>query len=231
MWSCSRLMAKRLCKCSRRIAMRSIALLDVVLRKLSGPEICARIRNEKPDLPPVFRHRLQSRHEPASEGSGKELAGWYYKNLLVPRFGSTRYAKPSIGTVWSLTNKVDTSFARMIIVKHTWHRFKRRFAEASRRGTPKFLTGCISATNPTHPGRWKLRLSPPVLFLAGLFLSITPIRIALSSPVRGNPIIPCGEASESRPRNGGNFISSWGSTGLAFRPWQRCPDSRQAPPR
>ncbi|MGC2329940.1 MAG: response regulator [Candidatus Acidiferrales bacterium] len=32
----------------------NLALLDVVLPKLSGPEIYARIRNEKPDLPVVF---------------------------------------------------------------------------------------------------------------------------------------------------------------------------------
>jgi len=60
--------------------------------------------------------------------------------------------------------QIDTGSERMIIVKHTWHRLKGRFACASDHGNTQNPAGC-AATNPTHPGRWT-----PLAFTSRFYL-------------------------------------------------------------
>ena len=52
----------------------------------------------------------------------------------------------------------------MITLTNTWHRLKSRFAGSPGAGTPKFLLG-FPATNPTHPGRWKLAFASRIFCL------------------------------------------------------------------
>ena len=87
-----------------------LVLLDVVLPKLSGPEVYNRILQRKARSPDHLRHRLQPRSRPAAKGPGKGPSP-APKALLPARLSATRFARPWIAaTVWFLTNKVDTSF-------------------------------------------------------------------------------------------------------------------------
>lgn len=67
---------------------------------------------------------------PCSRSSGKGLAD-VTKAVFAARLSSKGARNPrSPAPIGPSRIKVDTSFARMISVEHTWHRLRRRFAEA-----------------------------------------------------------------------------------------------------
>lgn len=108
----------------------NLALLEVMFPQLNEAEICARIHGEKPDLAVVFATGynpdlalLQKVQE-----KGLPMLQKPYSLGDLARKGARNPRSPA--AIGPSRIKVDTSFARMISVEHTWHRLRRRFAEA-----------------------------------------------------------------------------------------------------
>ena len=120
--------------------------------------------DKKPDLPVIFATGYSPDMALLGRKSRKRTCPCC-KSPTRRAIWLERSAKLSTGVSdWSLTNKVDTSFARVISVEYTWHRLKRRFAEASRRGTPKFPAGCIWQQTPPTPGGGSFGFRLPFYF-------------------------------------------------------------------